>query len=45
MPLIQTMKRVSLRKTQAPTPRMTLWVPAIVALGLSLAWLVLLALV
>ncbi|MES2541701.1 MAG: hypothetical protein V4720_20330 [Pseudomonadota bacterium] len=39
------MKRVSLRKAIAPTPRFTLWVPASIALGLSLFWLGLLALI
>jgi hypothetical protein len=39
------MKRVSLRKTMAPTPRLTLWVPVILALGLSLFWLGLVALI
>ncbi|MDZ4088748.1 MAG: hypothetical protein U1E69_18310 [Tabrizicola sp.] len=39
------MKRVSLRKTPAPTPRLTLWVPASIALALSFAWLGLLALI
>jgi hypothetical protein len=39
------MKRVSLRKTIAPTPRLTLWVPVILALGHSLFWLGLLALI
>jgi len=39
------MKRVSLRKTLAPTPRLTLWVPGLVAAALSLFWLGLLALI
>lgn len=39
------MKPVSLRKTSAPTPRLTLWVPAAIALALSLVWLALLALI
>lgn len=44
-PLNGAMKRVSLRKTLAPTPRLTLWVPAAIALPLSLIWLGLLALI
>ena len=43
MPLIKAMKRISLRKSPAPTPRLTLWVPVIVALVLCLVWLALLA--
>jgi len=39
------MKRVSLRRTLAPTPRLTLWVPAAIGLALSLLWLGLLALI
>jgi hypothetical protein len=39
------MRRVSLKRTQAPTPRLTLWVPVIVALALSLFWLGLVALI
>ncbi len=39
MPLIKLMKRMSLRKTLAPTPKLTLWVPVIIALALSLLWL------
>ncbi len=39
------MKRVSLRKHAAPTPRMTLWVPALASTLLSLLWLAGLALV
>lgn len=39
------MKRVRLTRTAAPTPRLTLWVPVLVALGLCLVWLGLLALV
>lgn len=39
------MKPVSLRKSPAPTPRLTLWVPLSLALGLSLFWLGLLALI
>lgn len=35
----------SLRKTPAPSPRLTLWGPAGVAAVLCLAWLVLLALI
>jgi hypothetical protein len=44
MPLILRMKRLSLRKTQASSPRLTLWVPIILTLALSLLWLGLLAL-
>lgn len=44
MTLMAAMKRVSLKKTPAPTPKVTLWVPAILALGLCLFWLGLLAL-
>jgi hypothetical protein len=39
------MKTVSLRKSLAPTPRLTLWVPVIVAAALSLFWVGLLALI
>jgi hypothetical protein len=39
------MKQVSLKRTPAPTPRLTLWVPVIVASALSLFWLGLLALI
>ena len=39
------MKRVSLKRNAAPTPRLTLWVPVLLALGLSLVWLTLVALV
>jgi hypothetical protein len=39
------MKRVHLRHTPAPTPRLTLWVPVIAALALCLFWLGLLALI
>jgi hypothetical protein len=45
MPLIAGMKPVSLRKSIAPTPRFTLWVPVAVAAALSLFWLGLLALI
>jgi hypothetical protein len=38
------MKRISLRKTVAPPPRLTLWVPVALASALSLFWLGLLAL-
>lgn len=38
------MKRVSLRQTPAPTPRLTLWVPVILTGLLSLFWLGLVAL-
>lgn len=43
MPLILRMKRLSLRKIQAATPKLTLWVPILFALALSLIWLGLLA--
>jgi hypothetical protein len=39
------MRHVSLRRTVAPTPRLTLWVPVILALGLCLFWLGLVALI
>jgi hypothetical protein len=39
------MKRVSLRRSAAPTPRLTLWVPALLALPLCLFWLSVLALI
>ncbi|MFN6008110.1 MAG: hypothetical protein ACK47C_19175 [Paracoccaceae bacterium] len=39
------MKRVSLKRSPAPTPRLTLWVPVALASGLSLFWLGLLALI
>jgi hypothetical protein len=39
------MKRVSLRTPIAPTPRLTLWVPVLLALGLTLFWLGILALI
>lgn len=45
MCLIATMKRVSLRRSIAPTPRLTLWVPVILASALSLFWLGLVALI
>lgn len=45
MPLMTGMKPISLRKALAPTPRLTLWVPVMVAFGLSLFWLGLLALI
>jgi hypothetical protein len=35
---------MSLHKTPAPTPRLTLWVPVILAVALSLTWLGLVAL-
>jgi hypothetical protein len=38
------MKHVSLKSSPAPTPRLTLWVPALIAVALSLFWLGLLAL-
>ena len=44
MPLIPAMKRVSIRKTVAPSPRLTLWVPVLLAGALCLAWLGLVAL-
>ena len=43
MVLITRMKRVSIRKTTAPTPRLTLWVPVLLAGGLILSWLGILA--
>lgn len=45
MPLIPPMKPVSLRKSSAPTPRFTLWVPTAIACALCLLWLGLLALI
>lgn len=36
---MDAMKRVSLRRTFAPTPRLTLWVPVALATSLSLVWL------
>jgi hypothetical protein len=39
------MKNTSLRKSLAPTPRLTFWVPVTVAVALSLFWLGLLALI
>jgi hypothetical protein len=42
---MRPMKRVSLKRTPAPTPRLTLWVPVVLAGGLSLFWLGLLALI
>lgn len=45
MPLIAGMKRVSLRKSLAPAPRYTLWVPVILAAILSLFWLGIVALI
>ncbi len=45
MPLMPAMKPVSLRKTVAPPPRLTLWVPVILAAALSLFWLGLIALI
>jgi hypothetical protein len=45
MSLIGSMKRVSLRKSVAPTPRLTLWAPIALASGLSLFWLGVLALI
>lgn len=39
------MKRISLRKTIAPTPRLTFWVPVACASALSLFWLGLVALI
>jgi hypothetical protein len=44
MPLIMPMKRQSLSENQAPSPRLTLWVPVILATLLGLAWLALVAL-
>lgn len=45
MPLIGAMKPVSLRKSPAPPPRFTLWVPLALAAALSLLWLGLLAVI
>jgi hypothetical protein len=45
MSLIGGMKHVSLRRSVAPTPRLTLWVPVLAAGGLSLIWLLALALI
>lgn len=39
------MQRISLKRSPAPTPRLTLWVPVVLAMGLSLFWLGLLALI
>jgi hypothetical protein len=44
MCLIAPMKQVSLRKSDAHTPRLTLWVPVILVSVLSLIWLGLVAL-
>ena len=44
MPLINGMKPVSLRKSLAPTPRYTLWVPVLISGFLCIFWLGLLAL-
>lgn len=44
MPLIRGMKPVSLRRTMAPTPRFTLWVPILISGFLCGFWLGLLAL-
>jgi hypothetical protein len=38
MSLIPAMKRPPLHRIQAPTPRLTLWVPVLAALVLSLLW-------
>lgn len=43
MLLMAAMKRVSLKQTPAPTPRLTRWVPSLGALALCLIWLGLLA--
>jgi len=39
------MKRVSIRKTMAPTPRYTLWVPVVLSGGLGCFWLLVVALI
>jgi hypothetical protein len=39
------MKQVSFKRSPAPTPRLTLWVPVILSTGLSLFWLGLVALI
>ena len=44
MALIADMKPVSLRKSLAPTPRYTLWVPVLISGFLCAFWLGLLAL-
>ncbi|MFM7333787.1 MAG: hypothetical protein ACKO2N_23570 [Tabrizicola sp.] len=38
------MKQVSLKRSPAPTPRLTLWVPVVLSAGLSLFWLGIVAL-
>ncbi len=43
MPLMAVMKRVSLKQTPAPSPRLTRWVPSLAALFLCLIWLALLS--
>jgi hypothetical protein len=45
MPLMPFMKRVPVPKHLAPAPRLTLWVPVLIAGGLCLFWLGLLALI
>jgi hypothetical protein len=39
------MKHVSLKRSPAPTPRLTLWVPVVLASALSLFWLGIVALI
>lgn len=45
MPLIADMKPASDRKKLAPAPRLTLWVPVVIAGAMSLFWLGLMALI
>jgi hypothetical protein len=40
-----SMKHVSLKRSPAPTPRLTLWVPVVLATALSLFWLGIVALI
>lgn len=42
---MQLMKRVSLQKHLTPAPRLSLWVPTLIAAALCLFWLGLLALI
>ncbi len=44
MPLMPDMRRSSIPKPLAPAPRLTLWVPVLIAAALCLFWLGLLAL-
>lgn len=45
MPLIDAMKQVSLQKSPAPTPRLTIWVPILISGFLSIFWLGIVALI